>query len=259
MGMIHGANLLIMLLFTVGFCTRITSVLTWLAVLSYIQRAQTTLFGMDTIMNFVLIYLMLGPSGAALSVDRLLLRAWTARHAAARKLPAVDFWRPTPSISASFALRLIQVHLCFVYLASGLVVWVLRPRAALSHALLLFGTSCALWALTALDLYAPAHLFRLHVLGEVLFPFVTSVSVKAPEGVEAQVLARSSNKSWLESKPPNVDPRRDWRSESPQLSGPHPLMVQLSGKLKSAYAAEALGSSAGTPKSASSPLPSSLA
>jgi signal transduction histidine kinase len=57
-----------------------------------------------------------------------------------------------------------------VYLASGLVVWVLRPRAPLGRALLLFGSTCALWALTALDLYDPAHLFRLHVIGEAMFP-----------------------------------------------------------------------------------------
>jgi signal transduction histidine kinase len=57
-----------------------------------------------------------------------------------------------------------------VYLASGLVVWVLRPRAPLGRALLLFGASCALWALTALDLYDPARFFRLHVIGEAMFP-----------------------------------------------------------------------------------------
>jgi ABC-type uncharacterized transport system involved in gliding motility auxiliary subunit len=60
--------------------------------------------------------------------------------------------------------------------------------------------------------------------------------------VQAVVLARSSNKSWVESKPFNVDPRRDWRSESPTFGGPYPLMVQLSGKLKSKYAAEAVQS-----------------
>lgn len=75
-------------------------------------------------------------------------------------------------------------------------------------------------------------------LGEVLFPFANEVSVKPADGVQATVLARSSNKSWLENKPANVDPRRDWRSESPTLTGPHGLMVQLSGKLKSKYAAE---------------------
>ncbi len=57
-----------------------------------------------------------------------------------------------------------------VYLASGLVVWVLRPRAPLGRTLLVFGASCALWALTAMDLYGPATFFRLHVAGEVLFP-----------------------------------------------------------------------------------------
>jgi|APLak6261679142_1056127.scaffolds.fasta_scaffold00064_50 gliding-associated putative ABC transporter substrate-binding component GldG len=75
-------------------------------------------------------------------------------------------------------------------------------------------------------------------LGEVLFPFANEVSVTPADGVQATVLARSSNKSWLENKPANVDPRRDWRSESPTLTGPHGLMVQLSGKLKSKYAAE---------------------
>ncbi|MDP3152982.1 MAG: GldG family protein [Archangium sp.] len=75
-------------------------------------------------------------------------------------------------------------------------------------------------------------------LSDVIFPFVSPVSVTPLAGVQAQVLARSSNKSWLEAKPPNVDPRRDWRSESPQVSGPHPLMVQLSGQMKSAFPAE---------------------
>ncbi len=117
---VHGGLLVIMFLFTIGFGTRLTSVLTWLATLSYIQRGQTTLFGMDTIINFVLLYLMLGPSGAALSVDRLISRYWTARRAKGLRPPAADFLRPMPCISANFAIRLIQIHVCFVYLASGL-------------------------------------------------------------------------------------------------------------------------------------------
>ncbi len=68
-------------------------------------------------------------------------------------------------------------------------------------------------------------------LGEVLFPFATEVTVAAPQGVQATVLARSSKKSWLDASPPNLDPRRDWRNESPSLDGPHPLMVQLAGSL----------------------------
>jgi len=56
------------------------------------------------------------------------------------------------------------------YLASGLVVWVLRPRAPLGRALLAFGASCALWTVTAMDLYWPATFFRVHIAGESLFP-----------------------------------------------------------------------------------------
>lgn len=85
-------------------------------------------------------------------------------------------------------------------------------------------------------------------LSEVLFPFATEVSVKAPEGLQGQVLAQSSKKSWLEASPPNIDPRRDWRNETmPTLNGPHPLMVQLSGKFRSHYAAEAATSGGGSP------------
>src|SRR6202042_729331 len=69
---IHAGILVVMLMFALGFCTRVTSVLTWLAAVSYIQRSSITLFGGDTMMNILLIYLMIGPSGDALSIDRLL-------------------------------------------------------------------------------------------------------------------------------------------------------------------------------------------
>ena len=52
----------------------VTSVLTWIAAVGYIHRTQQILFGMDTMMNILLIYLMIGNSGAALSVDRLVAR-----------------------------------------------------------------------------------------------------------------------------------------------------------------------------------------
>jgi hypothetical protein len=111
--LLHAGVLLVMLLFTVGLCSRITSVLTWLAALSYIQRSPMTLFGMDTIMIVLLFYLMIGPSGAALSVDRL-LAGRRARRAGGTLPP------PEPSVSANLALRLMQVHFCFIYLAAGL-------------------------------------------------------------------------------------------------------------------------------------------
>ena len=78
-----------MALFTLGLWTRITTVLTWCGVLCYIQRAPTTLFGMDTMMVITLFYLMLAPCGAALSLDRL-LRTMRLQNLVS---PA---WRPTP-------------------------------------------------------------------------------------------------------------------------------------------------------------------
>jgi len=97
----------------VGFGTRITSVLTWFGALSYIHRDPASLFGADTMMNILLLYLMIGPSGATLSVDRLLERWWARRRGL--PVPVVE-----PSVSATLALRLIQIHVCIIYLAAGL-------------------------------------------------------------------------------------------------------------------------------------------
>jgi hypothetical protein len=116
----HGCILAAMFLFTIGFCTRVTSVLTWLGMLCYTQRAPTSLFGMDTIMNVVVLYLMIGPSGAALSVDRLIARYWATYRALRNHLPVPKLLRPAPQVSANVALRLLQIHVCIIYVASGL-------------------------------------------------------------------------------------------------------------------------------------------
>lgn len=116
---VHVAILTAMFLFTIGFCTRITAVLTWLGMLSYIQRSSISLFGMDTIMIVVVLYLTIGPSGAALSVDRLLKRYWLTRRALRNHEPVPDLSRPEPMISANLALRLMQIHICIIYAAAG--------------------------------------------------------------------------------------------------------------------------------------------
>jgi hypothetical protein len=83
------------------------------------------LFGMDTMMNILLFYLMIGNSGAALSVDRLIARYRAARASLARSGTIDSATQaflavPPRSRGAGFALRLIQVHFCIIYLASGL-------------------------------------------------------------------------------------------------------------------------------------------
>jgi hypothetical protein len=116
---IHLAFLGVMVLFTLGFCTRVTSALTWLAALSYYHRSEITLFGVDTMQNILLLYLMIGPSGAALSLDRFISRWWIRHQRAAHGLAPAPDEPPAPSASANLALRLLQVHFCVIYLAAG--------------------------------------------------------------------------------------------------------------------------------------------
>jgi hypothetical protein len=136
MSMIHALVVLVAFLFTIGFCTRVTSVLIWMTSLWYIHRNPILLFGVDTMMVILLLYLMIGSSGAALSVDRLIARWWSKA-----KPRVVNRWRalwgrppwpeseiqpavycptPVPTVSANFAMRMLQVHLCIIYLVSGI-------------------------------------------------------------------------------------------------------------------------------------------
>jgi hypothetical protein len=117
---VHVGFLVIIALFTVGFCTRVMTVLTWLAVVSYIQRAPNVLFGMDTMVNLTLLYLMLAPAGAALSVDRLIQRYWRTWRALRAGRSAPHPMPQPPQVSARLALRLLQINFCLIYLAAGL-------------------------------------------------------------------------------------------------------------------------------------------
>jgi hypothetical protein len=109
---IHVFFLVNMLAFALGLGTRYTGAITWLGAMSYVHRANSTVFGVDTMMMILLLYLQIGPSGATLSLDRL-IQKWLARRAGL-PIPEVQ-----PSYAANFAIRLMQVHFCIVYLASG--------------------------------------------------------------------------------------------------------------------------------------------
>ena len=121
----HCIVLLLIVLFTVGLFTRVTSVLVWLAALCYIHRTQHVLFGMDTMMNILLFYLMIGNSGAALSLDRLRNRYRAARLSLQRN-GTIDaatqayLLLPPRSTSVGLATRMLQIHFCFIYLSAGL-------------------------------------------------------------------------------------------------------------------------------------------
>jgi hypothetical protein len=109
---LHVFFLASMLLWGLGLWTRYTGALTWLGAMSYVQRASTTVFGMDAMMLIVLLYLQIAPAGAAVSLDRL-IEKWRARRRG-EEPPEVR-----PSYAANFATRLVQVHFCIIYLATG--------------------------------------------------------------------------------------------------------------------------------------------
>ena len=104
------AMMVVLALFTVGLWTRITSILSLVVVISFVNRVPEALFGLDKLNTVLTIYLAIGPSGRALSIDR-----WLAR----RKKPGLPA-APGTSVGANFALRLIQVHMCIIYMFAGL-------------------------------------------------------------------------------------------------------------------------------------------
>lgn len=86
-----------------GLFTRIAAVMAWFLHWTLIRSAGTTSYGADTYAHIFLFYLMLVPSGDAWSLD-----AWRRRTSR------------IPSAAARLGLRVMQLHLCVSYLASGI-------------------------------------------------------------------------------------------------------------------------------------------
>jgi hypothetical protein len=105
---LHIAALVVLAMLTLGLFTRITSILAFVITLSYCHRLTGSLFGLDQINAFIATYLMIGASGAVWSVDRWL---------AARRGNTAS---PTPAVSTNIAIRLLQLHMCVIYLFGGI-------------------------------------------------------------------------------------------------------------------------------------------
>ncbi len=104
---VHIVALVTFALLTIGFWTRAAAVLAFIFTVSYAHRAPGALYGLDQVNGLLSLYLMIGPAGSRFSVD-----AWRARRAK-RSLDA-------PSVTANLAIRLMQFHLCVIYLFAGL-------------------------------------------------------------------------------------------------------------------------------------------
>lgn len=106
----HVTGLVVLAMFTLGLFSRVTSVLSFIIVVSYANRVPPALFGLDQTNGMLALYLMIGPSGARYSLDSLIARR---RHG--RGVDEVP-----PSVSANIGIRLIQLHLCVIYLFAAL-------------------------------------------------------------------------------------------------------------------------------------------
>jgi hypothetical protein len=105
---LHLAALVVFALLMVGLWTRITSILAFIIALSYCHRLTGSLFGLDQLNVFIATYLMLGSAGAVWSVDR-----WLARRRGSASVPV-------PAVGTNIAIRLLQLHMCVIYLFGGI-------------------------------------------------------------------------------------------------------------------------------------------
>jgi hypothetical protein len=86
-----------------GWHTRVAAVVAWLGHVALNASGSATIYGVDQFAVIALFYCLWMPVGDALSVDRLQGRSSGESSPAAR-----------------VGLRMLQIHLCIVYLASGL-------------------------------------------------------------------------------------------------------------------------------------------
>lgn len=108
----HWTAFAVAVLFCCGVFTRLTSILGFLITISYSHRVPVANFGLDQILGLLCLYLAIGPSGAALSVDQW-LRTRRMLKAGRTPKPAARFE------SCRMVLRLIQIHLCIIYFWAG--------------------------------------------------------------------------------------------------------------------------------------------
>jgi hypothetical protein len=112
--------LVVFLLFTLGVATRLTSILTWVLIVSFLANPATR-FEADYLLALLAFYLMIG---------YVLLGQWSTQPTPlARALGGRDTWlfgagnqadADRPSYAANLAVRLLQVHFALVVLSSAL-------------------------------------------------------------------------------------------------------------------------------------------
>ena len=109
---VQGCFLLAIVGLTLGLFTRSMNVAVLLGHLSFVHRALPFSYGFDSVATLLVLYLLIGPSGARWSIDAWLERVWSRKPYA--ECSVRKSWTTTLS------LRAIQLHLALLYLSSGL-------------------------------------------------------------------------------------------------------------------------------------------
>ena len=91
-------------MFTFGLFTRATAILSFLFVVSYANKSTGALFGLDQINAFLTLYLAISHCGAKYSLDEKF---------------SLGQGSVGNSMANNIATRLIQLHMCIVYLFAG--------------------------------------------------------------------------------------------------------------------------------------------
>jgi hypothetical protein len=86
----------------VGWRTRVWAIITWLLHYILMSTLRTFTYGVDIFLHIARFYMMFMPVAKAYSLD-----AWQGRVS------------PRPTWGVTLSLRVLQIHLCFVYLSAG--------------------------------------------------------------------------------------------------------------------------------------------
>lgn len=86
----------------IGLLTRMAAIMAWFCHFIILASIPTFFYGLDIFIHISLFYLMIFPVSKAYSVDAAL--GWVST---------------VPSWSVGMSMRVLQIHLCFVYLSAG--------------------------------------------------------------------------------------------------------------------------------------------
>ncbi|NQV26467.1 MAG: HTTM domain-containing protein [Rhodopirellula sp.] len=117
---VHGVALLNAVLLTIGLWSRAATPVAFLLTALFANRNPAALYGFDQVLGFVTLYLCVNPGNGWLSIDRWREFRRREKDTGSHGVSDFEIVVARPSVSANIATRLIQLHLCLIYLVAGL-------------------------------------------------------------------------------------------------------------------------------------------